>query len=242
MAEITPTSVLTASAGIASVAQQQFCSNAMVETLAGVDQPSSSAASTPIIRSSPLVRFSTRIDAGSLATSNNMPATPPMFAVEGSMAKQVQPLSDLTLVAPRYDSPEAIYARYVAARNAWYTAQPKGSIKTNQQYRKAMRLPQRYDKQSYDWCLDYKQMSRRCVTAAGIREWTKEEMMAYLDWSKAEDERIDAQVAQEMSDNPLGNKRRGMKEIWQRVEKDSNEQQVLHLANSATEDCIVVKF
>lgn len=56
----------------------------------------------------------------------------------------------------RYDSPEAIYGRYVAARSAWYAAQPAGSIKTNQQYRRAMGLPLRYDKQSYEWYLDYK--------------------------------------------------------------------------------------
>lgn len=49
-----------------------------------------------------------------------------------------------------YDSPQAIYQRYVASRNAWYMVQPAGSIKTNQQYRRAMRLPLRYNKASYD--------------------------------------------------------------------------------------------
>jgi hypothetical protein len=105
-----------------------------------------------------------------------------------------------------------------------------------------MGLPQRYDKQSYEWCLDYKQMSKHRVTATGSKEWTKEEMMAYLDWSNQEDERIEAQVAGEMGDHSLANKRRGMKEIWKRIEIDSNEQQALHSANSATEDCIVVKL
>jgi hypothetical protein len=84
--------------------------------------------------------------------------------------------------SPRYDSPQAIYPRYVAARSAWYTAQPRGSIQTNQQYRKAIGLPLRYSKKSYEWCLDYKQMTKRCITSTGSREWTKEEMMAYLDW------------------------------------------------------------
>ncbi|RKK50684.1 hypothetical protein BFJ69_g18025, partial [Fusarium oxysporum] len=121
---------------------------------------------------------------------------------------------------PRYDSPQEIYERYVAARSAWYAVQPAGRIKTNQQYRRAMGLPLRYDKQSYEWCLDYKQMSKRCITSTGSREWTKEEMMAYLDWSKAEDERIEAQVAEEMGDNPLANRRRGVKEIWERIEAD----------------------
>ncbi|KAH7462804.1 hypothetical protein FOMA001_g7825 [Fusarium oxysporum f. sp. matthiolae] len=141
---------------------------------------------------------------------------------------------------PRYDSPQAIYGRYVAARSAWYAAQPAGSIKTNQQYRRAMGLPLRYDKPSYEWCLDYKQISKRCVTSTGSRDWTKEEMMAYLDWSKAEDERVEAQVAEEMGDDPLANRRRGVKDIWGRIEADSREQDALHLARGRTEDCIIV--
>lgn len=142
---------------------------------------------------------------------------------------------------PRYDSPQAIYGRYVAARSAWYAAQPAGSIKTNQQYRRAIGLPLRYDKRSYEWCLDYKRMSRRCITLTGSREWTKEEMMAYLDWSKAEDERIEAQVAEEIGDNPLASRRRGVKAIWGRIEADSREQEGLHLASGRTEGCIIVR-
>ncbi|EGY23471.1 uncharacterized protein VDAG_04909 [Verticillium dahliae VdLs.17] len=61
---------------------------------------------------------------------------------------------------PRYDSPQAIYGRYTAARSAWYDARPRGSIKTNQEYRRAMGLPLRYDKKSYEWCIDYKQMTK----------------------------------------------------------------------------------
>ncbi|KAG7001027.1 hypothetical protein FocnCong_v013249 [Fusarium oxysporum f. sp. conglutinans] len=141
----------------------------------------------------------------------------------------------------RHDSPEAIYGRYVAARSAWYAAQPAGSIKTNQQYRRAMGLPLRYDNQSYEWCLDYKQMSKRCITSTGSREWTKEEMMAYLDWSKAEDERIEAQVVKEMGKNPLANKRRGMTEIWRKAEMDNIEQETLYAAEDKAELCIVVK-
>ncbi|KAF4333456.1 transposase [Fusarium beomiforme] len=100
----------------------------------------------------------------------------------------------------RYDDPRAIYQRYAEARNAWYKAQPRGSIKTNQQYRKAMGLPQRYDKK-------------------GSRDWTKEEMMAYLDWSKAEEDRAETRVAAEMEGNPFSN-RRGMREIWEAAAVD----------------------
>lgn len=241
-AEMAPAGVSQDAAEIVPTAQQSQRSNAAADILAEVDQASSIAAGTPPIRSSPFLRFDTPIDLGSLATSNNMPGSPPMLAVEGPTTGHVQSLPDSTLEEPRYDSPGAIYARYVAARNAWYAAQPASSIKTNQQYRRAMGLPQRYDKQSYEWCLDYKQMSKHRVTATGSKEWTKEEMMAYLDWSNQEDERIEAQVAGEMGDHSLANKRRGMKEIWKRIEIDSNEQQALHSANSATEDCIVVKL
>ncbi|KID81659.1 hypothetical protein MGU_10991 [Metarhizium guizhouense ARSEF 977] len=117
-------------------------------------------------------------------------------------------------------------------------------LKTNQHYREAMGLPQRYDEQSYEGRLDYGQISRHHVTATGSREeWMKEEMMAYLDWSNAEDERIEAQVAQEMNDHPLANKGWVIKEIWQRIETDYNEQQALHSANCVMKkDCIVVRL
>jgi hypothetical protein len=59
---------------------------------------------------------------------------------------------------------------------------------------------------SYDWCPGYKQMPRRCITPTGLSEWAKEEMMAYLEWGKAEDERVETLVAEVVGDNPLGNK------------------------------------
>jgi hypothetical protein len=49
----------------------------------------------------------------------------------------------------RYDGPRATYQRYVAVRDAWYKVQPRGSIRTNQQYPRALSLPLRYDKSSY---------------------------------------------------------------------------------------------
>jgi len=53
------------------------------------------------------------------------------------------PSASSTPLAPGapYDSPQAVYQRYTASRSAWYAAQPRGSIKTDQQYRKAMGLP-----------------------------------------------------------------------------------------------------
>lgn len=151
-------------------------------------------------------------------------------------AAVVQTASAAIMTAPelRYNDPQAIYQRYVAAREAWYRAQPRGSIRTNQQYRTAMSLPQRYDKASYKWCLDYKQMGQRCITSTGIRDWTKEEMIAYLDWSKVEDDRVEAQVAAEMAGNPFSS-RRGMGEIWDAAARDVDEQQALWEARNIEE-------
>ncbi|PQK16843.1 hypothetical protein BB8028_0007g00450 [Beauveria bassiana] len=119
-----------------------------------------------------------------------------------------------TLEAPKlkYDAPQAIYQRYIEARETWYSAQPRGSIKTSQQYRRARGLPQRYNKADLAWCLDWKQMGKQCRTQTGFRDWTKEEMMAYLDWDRAEDDRAEAMVATEMEGDPFST-RRGMREI-----------------------------
>lgn len=41
------------------------------------------------------------------------------------------------------------------------------------------------------------------VESTASRDW-KKEMIAYLDWSKSKDDRIDAMVDQEIEDNPFG--------------------------------------
>ena len=58
-----------------------------------------------------------------------------------------------------------------------------------------MGLPARYSKVSYDWCLDWKEMGPRC----GSRNWKREEMMAYLDWIKQEDDRVEEKVRKQMA-------------------------------------------
>ncbi|KAL0929521.1 mule transposase domain protein [Colletotrichum truncatum] len=114
---------------------------------------------------------------------------------------------------PRYDSPQAIYGRYCTARSAWYAARPRGSVKTNQEYRRAMGLPLRYDKKCYEWCLDYKWMKGRCSTSHAPRDWTKEEMMTYLDWNRAEHERVGELIIAEDGQNPFKNSKRYMSEV-----------------------------
>lgn len=128
----------------------------------------------------------------------------------------------------RHDHPLSIYQRYLHNRELWYMAQPRGSLKTNQEYRRVNGLPARYSKAQYAWCLDYKQMGKRCTDEGRrSRDWTKEEMMAYLDFDEAENRRVNAQVEREIADQPFSN-RRGMRAIWEAAENDIKEQHILH--------------
>lgn len=166
-------------------------------------------------------------DSTSKATSIVGPAAVPIAAITAvattaattaattSTATSTATITSPSLTAPilQYNHPYSIFQRYQAARSAWYATQPQGALRTNQLYRKAMGLPQRYSKASYQWCIDYKQMGQYYISSNGRREWTKEEMMSYLDWDKAEDERVERSVGAEMADKPFSS-RRGMQDIW----------------------------
>jgi hypothetical protein len=66
------------------------------------------------------------------------------------------------------------------------------------------------------------------------RDWTNEEKMAYLDWSKAEEDRVEAQLATEMAAERAaeraGNRlpRRGMHEIWEAAIEDEEAQRAFY--------------
>ena len=128
-----------------------------------------------------------------------------------------------------WDHPEAIYQRYIDDRATWYKSQPRGSLHTNQLYRKAKGLPARYNKTDYSWCEDWKQMGRYHKSARPQRQWTKEEMTSYLDFSAQEDSRVEAAVARQLADNPV-NSRRGISHIWDEIEADSRDQAAFYLA------------
>ncbi|EXM22460.1 hypothetical protein FOTG_10047 [Fusarium oxysporum f. sp. vasinfectum 25433] len=126
-----------------------------------------------------------------------------------------------------YDDARAIYRRYKADREAWYATQPRGALKTNQQYRKAMKLPQRYTKAKYNWCLDYKEMGPQCRIGRSVRDWTKEEMMAYLDFDEAENERVNKQVEEELKARRFTTYR-GPDYVWKAAARDYEDQQRVH--------------
>jgi hypothetical protein len=85
-------------------------------------------------------------------------------------------------------------------------------------------------------------MGRCCATSTSLREWTKEEMMTYLDWEKAETDRIEAQVAREIENGRLFTSRRGMGELWEIAQRDIDEQEALYSAVEQEESCIVVQL
>lgn len=94
----------------------------------------------------------------------------------------------------RHGDPSVIYRAYVEAREAWYKTLPRGSIKTNQEYRRSSDMPLRYDRRCYEWCMSADGMRPLRITPRGTRNWTKEEMMAYLDWSQVCGGRIEERV------------------------------------------------
>lgn len=177
---------------------------------------------TIVVQSLPAGPRRTKVRVQTKVPKDNISAQPP---------PSLQPLPStaphVSSTLPYY-GPESIYSRYVAARLAWYNSQPRGCMKTNQAYRRAMGLPQRYQKEMFMWCQDYKQMGEWCLLPhGGRRKWTKEEMMAYIDWDTAEAERTEVQVKLRIENDPNEATRRGMRGIWRQAREDEQAQERL---------------
>lgn len=156
-----------------------------------------------------------------------------------AVTSEAMPLTDLAELRnpqgvqneslPRY-APEVIYERYVAAKQAWFKCQPRGSLKTTQAYRKALGLPLRYSREEYAWCQDFKQMGQNCSLPGGLkRKWTTDEMMAYLDWDAREDERAETRAKWHMENDPDEARRCGMGIIWKQVDQDLQAEEALSI-------------
>jgi hypothetical protein len=122
------------------------------EAILETEQPTSEIKETEFLRSEIVVA----IDSSSSDSTPSAPTSPKPQPGQ-QVKQQARPPAQLA-----YYDPQAIYQRYVKARAKWYRLQPPGSIKTNQKHRKAMGLPARYSKEDYNWCLDWKQMKKRC--------------------------------------------------------------------------------
>lgn len=68
-------------------------------------------------------------------------------------------------------------------------------------------------------------MNSGCLVGSSRRLWTKEEMMAYLDWTKLEDQRVEDQVRKEIEAEGFTTRRRGLNDIWKAAAQDHVEQQ-----------------
>jgi hypothetical protein len=70
-------------------------------------------------------------------------------------------------------------------------------------------------------------MGKTCTVTRPARDWTKEEIIAYIDFSEAEDIRVEANVAMNMASEHETH-RRGMQSIWEAAEEDLIRQNALY--------------
>lgn len=70
-------------------------------------------------------------------------------------------------------------------------------------------------------------MGKQCTVTRPGREWTKEEIMAYIDWDNVEDARVEQRVAEDIAAEPIS-RRRGIKAIWGAARRDLEEQKALY--------------
>ncbi|KAF5245198.1 hypothetical protein FAUST_1853 [Fusarium austroamericanum] len=116
------------------------------------------------------------------------------------------------------------------ARPSTATAQSEADTLS---YTDARAIYQRYKadreacKAEYDWCLGWKEMGKQCRTGRSLRDWTKEEMMSYLDFDRAENERVDKQVEEELKARRFTTYR-GPDHVWKAAARDHKDQQRVH--------------
>jgi hypothetical protein len=60
----------------------------------------------------------------------------------------------------------------------------------------------------------------KCNRRENNRLWTKEEMMAYLDWDTAENVRVDGIVREDIEANGARTSTRGPGYLWAQVDRD----------------------
>jgi hypothetical protein len=90
------------------------------------------------------------------------------------------------------------------------------------------KLPTKYPKASYKWCLDWKSMGKVCWNGKVPRTWTREKMNAYLDWDEAEDARVEVLVKKDIEANGFRTEERGPDYLWKQAERGREEQKRLH--------------
>jgi hypothetical protein len=162
-------------------------------------------------------------------TITSTPITTPSPGTSPQSARQT---TSITVAMPEaYDSAPAIYRRYISDRERWYQQQPQRR-RTDKLYRKAMKLRLKYPKSNHQWARTLGQMGDYVKAANGrkLRDWTEEEINAYIDFQNKEDERVYHAVAQRAQYTG----RRGIEDSMRIAEEDGRIQQAYYDNQMAT--------
>ncbi|OBS15929.1 hypothetical protein FPOA_13340 [Fusarium poae] len=129
-----------------------------------------------------------------------------------------------------HDDGRVIYSRYKAAREEWYREQPPHR-QTDKLYRKAKGLRARYNKAEKAYVLSDSRMGRHVKRRNGLklRDWTDEEIAAYLDWDKEEEERAYEKEAAK----PLYDRNRNLNSYWEEAAVDFQSREALYNQSNA---------
>jgi hypothetical protein len=143
----------------------------------------------------------TRVVTSTTPISTPSPVTSPQAAPQSTSAAVVEP--------EIYDGPVAIYRRYILDRERWYSQQPQ-RCRTDKLYRKAMKLRPKHPKLHHRWARTLGEMGAYMKASNGrkLRDWTEEEINAYIDFSDKEDKR----VQKEAGHRPRYTGRRGIED------------------------------
>jgi hypothetical protein len=129
--------------------------------------------------------------------------------------------------AALYDTPLPTYERYKAAREAWYSTQPQRA-RNVKAYRKAKGLLLKYSKAAIKYALGYKEMGAHLIMerGQGRRDWTTEEINAYLDFREADNQRVEQAIMSQLEQGyNLGH---GLHAIQEEAIRDGQAQQLYY--------------
>jgi hypothetical protein len=139
-----------------------------------------------------------------------------------------QPASDLTIIIPDTrpiwpGRPELIYRQYLAKKEAWLADNPGV---TPASYRRSRGL----EIYSLSWIKQRRQglpiwrldLDTETLLKEDIAEWSYDEVSAWLDWGKVQDQEVERQAEAELIEaGGFGrSKERGIRGLWDRVDAD----------------------
>ncbi|KAF4332714.1 MULE transposase domain protein [Fusarium beomiforme] len=124
-----------------------------------------------------------------------------------------------------YLQAEAIYLQYQHDRNEWYKTLPQGVTGTDERYRRATGLPLVYEEAEYNKARGRREMGMYCIEKGRRRHWTKEEMNAWIDREKEEEQRDKQKAVEDWArDQYDPDHRVSLQRRWGEIERDLQNQ------------------